>query len=82
MTRRRFLQLLFVVSVAGRGTPSAAAGKYAARPASGDEERAAAAAQRATGGTVLSVKRAGSDYRVRVLTPAGRVTTVRVDAKN
>lgn len=53
-----------------------------ALPAWADVSRdeAAAAAQRATGGRVLSVERAGSSWRVKVVTPDGQVRVIVVDA--
>ncbi|RYF42351.1 MAG: peptidase [Comamonadaceae bacterium] len=41
---------------------------------------AAAAAQRATGGRVLSVERAGAAWRVKVVTASGEVRVVMVNA--
>jgi len=77
------LGLFLAVAVAGHASLSGAAKREAAASGTGaDPDRAAAAARRATGGTVLGVKRAGDQFRVRILTPAGRVTTVRVDAKS
>lgn len=43
-------------------------------------DRAAALARSSTGGRVLSVKRQGGSYRVRVLLDGKRVRTVGVDA--
>lgn len=50
-----------------------------------DRDQAAARAQQATGGRVLAVDEAQQDgkpvYRVRVLTPAGEVRVVVIDAR-
>ena len=43
-------------------------------------DQAAAAAQRMTGGRVLSVEQAGSSWRVKVVTPSGEVRVIIVDA--
>ena len=43
-------------------------------------DQAAAAAQQATGGRVLSVEQAGSSWRVKVVTPRGEVRVIIVDA--
>lgn len=43
-------------------------------------DQAAAAAQQATGGRVLSVEQAGSSWRVKVVTPRGDVRVIIVDA--
>ena len=53
-----------------------------ALPAWADVSRdeAAAAAQRATGGRVLSIEKAGSSWRVKVVTPDGQVRVIVVDA--
>jgi uncharacterized membrane protein YkoI len=45
-------------------------------------DRAAALARSSTGGRVLSVKRQGGSYRVRVLLDGKRVRTVGVDARS
>ncbi len=44
-------------------------------------DKAAAIAKQATGGRVLSVKRTGNSYQVKVLLRGERVRTVRVDAR-
>ncbi len=46
------------------------------------EDAAAAAVAEATGGRVLSVRRKGEYYRVKVLTEGGRVRVYRVDARS
>ena len=43
-------------------------------------DQAAAAAQQATGGRVLSVEQAGSSWRVKIVTPSGEVRVIVVDA--
>jgi len=43
-------------------------------------DAAAAAAQRATGGRVLSVERAGAAWRVKVVTAGGEVRVVMINA--
>ena len=43
-------------------------------------DQAAAAAQRVSGGRVLSVEQAGSSWRVKVVTPGGEVRVIIVDA--
>ena len=43
-------------------------------------DAAAAAAQRATGGRVLSVERAGAAWRVKVVTASGEVRVVMINA--
>ncbi len=45
-------------------------------------DAAADAARRATGGKVLGVRSSGDDYSIRVLTPSGRLRSVRVDARS
>lgn len=75
--RRRFLAQL--MAVAGLAVlPGLAPGQRR------DEGRdqAAAAVREATGGRVLGVREAGSEYHVKVLLPGGRVRVVRVDAKS
>ena len=54
----------------------------AAAPARADISRddAAAVAQRATGGRVLSVDRAGGAWRVKVVTARGEVRVILIDA--
>lgn len=48
--------------------------------AEASRDDAAAAAQRATNGRVLAVERAGTAWRVKVLTARGEVRVVMVDA--
>ena len=43
-------------------------------------DQAAAAAQRVSGGRVLSVEQAGSSWRVKVVTASGEVRVIIVDA--
>ena len=53
-----------------------------AMPAFADVSRddAAAAAERATGGRVLSIERAGKTWRVKVVTARGEVKIILLDA--
>lgn len=62
--------------------PICAALLLLAAPAWADISRddAAAVAQRASGGRVLSVEKAGSAWRVKVVTAKGEVRVIMVDA--
>lgn len=51
------------------------------KPGGRNADAAAAVVADATGGRVLSVRRKGEVYRVKVLTDGGRVRVYRVDAR-
>jgi len=57
-----------------------AAQQYTQQYAQVSRDQAAAAAQQASGGRVLSVEQAGSSWRVKVVTPRGEVRVIIVDA--
>jgi len=74
--KKRLIEILLVLALLAT-VPTALSKKPDGRSA----DAAAATVTEATGGRVLSVRRKGEVYRVKVLTDGGRVRVYRVDAR-